>query len=137
MHQRDDGRIVLGEQEGSPDTEAHALRLAGRPNDFPTPALAQEHANRMLAVAARFAPKIQGAMAENVHIGWRPLPIDGHPVIGASPNRKDVYIAIMHSGVTLAPIVGQRVAAELLSAEESADLEPYRPDRAFELIKRY
>ena len=31
MHQRDDGRIVLGEQEGAPQNEAHAMRLRGPP----------------------------------------------------------------------------------------------------------
>ena len=41
MHQRDDGRFVLGEQAGAPTTEAHALRLEGQPNDFPTKLVAQ------------------------------------------------------------------------------------------------
>jgi glycine/D-amino acid oxidase-like deaminating enzyme len=137
MHQRDDGRVVLGEQDGAPQNEAHALRLDGRPNDFPSPAIAQEHARRMLDVAEHFAPRMQAAEVENVYIGWRPLPIDGHPVIGTSPNRPDVYIAIMHSGVTLAPIVGQRAAKELLGDTIVDSLEPYRPDRSFEMIKRY
>lgn len=137
MHQRDDGRIVLGEQDGAPQNEAHALRLDGRPNDFPAPAIAQEHARRMLDVAEQFAPDIQAAEVENVYIGWRPLPLDGHPVIGASPNRPDVYITVMHSGVTLAPIVGQLSALELLGDTLGDKLEPFRPSRSFEMIKRY
>jgi glycine/D-amino acid oxidase-like deaminating enzyme len=137
MHQRDDGRIVLGEQDGAPQNEAHALRLDGRPNSFPSPVIAQEHASRMLAVAADFAPDIQAAQVEDVYIGWRPLPIDGHPVIGASPSRPDVYIAVMHSGVTLSPIVGKLAAQELLTDTLNESLAPYRPDRSFEMIKRY
>ncbi len=137
MHQRDDGRIVLGEQDGAPENEAHALRLDGRPNDFPSALIAQEHASRMLAVAADFAPDIQGAQVEDVYIGWRPLPIDGHPVIGPSPNRPDVHIAVMHSGVTLAPIVGKLTAQEVLTDTIDNRLAPYRPERAFEMIKRY
>lgn len=137
MHQRDDGRVVLGEQDGAPQNEAHALRLDGRPNDFPSELIAHEHAGRMLAVAAEFAPDLEAAQIEDVYIGWRPLPIDGHPVIGASPNRPDVYVAIMHSGVTLAPIVGKRAARELLTDSLDTSLEPYRPDRSFEIIKRY
>ena len=35
VHQRDDGRIVLGEDAGPPQNEAHALRLHAHPNDFP------------------------------------------------------------------------------------------------------
>jgi glycine/D-amino acid oxidase-like deaminating enzyme len=137
MHQRDDGRFVLGEQEGPPKTEAHAMRLAGRPNSFPDPAIAQEHGVRMLAVAERFLPAIAAASIENAYIGWRPLPLDGHPVLGASPARPDVYLAIMHSGVSLAPIVGQLAAQELTTGEPVERLGTYRPDRKFEHVKRY
>ncbi len=137
MHQRNDGRIVLGEQDGAPENEAHALRLEGRPNDFPIPEIAQQHAARMLAVAERFSPGIASAKVDHVYIGWRPLPLDGHPVIGASPNRSDVYIAIMHSGVTLAPIVGQLAAHEMIAGNTIERLNEYRPDRVFEEIKRY
>lgn len=135
MHQRSDGRIVLGEQDGAPET--HEARLGGRPNDFPDPAIASEHAGRMLEVAARYLPGIAGAAIENVYIGWRPLPLDGHPVIGASPERPDVYLAIMHSGVTLAPIAGQLAATEILSGERLPRLDVYRPDREFNLVRRY
>ncbi len=137
MHQRDDGRIVLGEQDGAPQNEAHALRLEGRPNNFPSADIAQQHAARMLAIAERYTPGIAQAKIENVYIGWRPLPIDGHPVIGASPNRPDIYIAIMHSGVTLAPIVGQLAAHELIARTTVGRLDDYRPGRLFEEIKRY
>ena len=137
MHQRDDGCIVIGEQEGAPENEAHALRLADRPNNFPEQLIAEQHAQRMLAVAIRFAPAIEGAVFQSVRIGWRPLPLDGHPVLGASPARPDVYLAVMHSGVTLAPIVGKLLAQEISSGVSVEQLEPFRPGREFELIKRY
>ena len=137
MHQRDDGRIVLGEQDGAPQNEAHALRLQARPNDFPDTLIAQQHAARMLAVAEKFSPGIAQTKVEHVFIGWRPLPIDGHPVIGASPNRPDVYLAIMHSGVTLAPIAGQLAAYELAGESVAERLNDYRPGRVFEKISRY
>lgn len=137
MHQRDDGRIVLGEQDGAPQNEAHALRLQGRPNDFPDPAIAGQHAARMLAGAEKFLPEIAGVRIEHVYIGWRPLPIDGHPVIGASAERPDVYLAIMHSGVTLAPIVGKLAAQELTTGVPIDLLKGYRPDRLFEDLRRY
>ena len=135
MHQRSDGRIVLGEQDGAPDT--HVARLRGRPNDFPDPSFAEQHAGRMLDVAQRFLPGIDRAPIESVFIGWRPLPLDGHPVLGAAPERPDVYLAIMHSGVSLAPIAGQFAAREIASGEELPRLDPYRPGRDFELVRRY
>ena len=137
MHQREDGRIVLGEQDGAPQNEAHAMRLAGRPNSFPDPAVAAQHAARMLASAEQFSPGIAAVGIEHVYIGWRPLPIDGHPVIGRAPERPDIYIAIMHSGVTLAPLVGQLAAHELLAGATLPQLGAYRPERAFADMRRY
>ncbi len=136
MHQRADGRIVLGEQGGAPGNDAHAMRLAGRPNDFPTRVIAEQHAGRMLRLAARFLPGIADATVDAVYIGWRPLPADGHPVLGPSPARPDVYLAVMHSGVTLAPIAGQLAAREILD-DAIPLLDAFRPGRKFEFVKRY
>ena len=137
MHQRLDGRIVLGEQDGAPDTQAHAIRLKGRPITFPVKELAHQHFERIRAIATQFVPGIADAEAEAIHIGWRPLPLDGHPVLGFSSNRPDVYLAIMHSGVSLAPIIGQLVAQEVATEIPIERLSPYRPDRIFENVQRY
>lgn len=137
IHQRDDGRIVLGEQDGAPDTTAHAERLRGRPTGFPDPAIAHQHAVRILTIAEQFVPGILKAEIEEVMIGWRPLPLDGHPVLGFSPNQPSAYLAIMHSGVSLAPIVGDLVSREILGGQLAPNLEPYRPGRSFEAIRRY
>ena len=137
MHQRDDGRIVLGEQSGAPANDAHRMRLEGRPNAFPNETISREHFGRMLAIAQQFAPAISTAKMESVYIGWRPLPLDGHPVLGAVQDRPGVYLAIMHSGVSLAPVVGQLATQEIISGNPVAQLAPYRPNRKFEYIKRY
>ena len=137
IHQRLDGRVVLGEQDGAPDNEAHVQRLAGRPNAFPTGELADEHAGRILEIARRYLPAMAGARIEDVFIGWRPLPLDGHPVLGFSPAVPSAYIAIAHSGVTLAPIIGKLVAQEMLTGTRSERLAAYRPTRSFEEVRRY
>ncbi len=137
IHQRLDGRIVLGEQGGAPKTKAHKQRLAGRPNKYPSKELALQHANRIIAVAVQYLPEIKGVEVEDVSIGWRPLPIDGHPVLGFSEQVENVYIATMHSGVTLAPIVGKLVAKEVISNKPELQLQAYRPNREFTNIKRY
>jgi glycine/D-amino acid oxidase-like deaminating enzyme len=129
LHQRDDGRIVLGEEAGPPTT--HADRLAAHPNDFPTREIALEHANRMLAAAQRFVPDLVRVSFEDVVIGWRPMPVDGYPVLGVSPARKDVYLAVMHSGVTLAPIVGELAAREIVESARAEPFRDFRPDRRF------
>lgn len=138
VHQRPDGRLVLGEQDGAPETPAHDQRLASFPTRFPTKEIAQEHADRLLSTARKFIPSLPDAIKlEEVVIGWRPLPLDGHPVIGPSPVAPNSYIAIMHSGVSLAPIVGELVALELIENLERPELSPYRATRDFRRIQRY
>lgn len=137
LHQREDGRLVIGEQDGAPQNEAHAMRLKNLPNDFPAQEIAEQHGYRMLGVARQFVPGLADAVIDEAYIGWRPLPLDGHPVLGAPPDNPDVYLAIMHSGVSLAPIVGQLVTQELTQTAEMEELEPYRPTRTFERVKRY
>ncbi|MEP3050846.1 MAG: FAD-dependent oxidoreductase [Erythrobacter sp.] len=137
IHQRLDGRIVLGEQEGAPQNEAHAQRLSGRPHEFPSRELAAQHFARIMDIAVRYVPALSQAKIENVHIGWRPLPLDGHPVIGFSTMQTRAYIAIAHSGVSLAPIIGKLAAQEILTGKAAASLNDYRPDRAFDEVRRY
>ena len=60
-------------------SEAHAARLAGRPNELPSAEVGRQHAQRMLDVATVFCPRIAGAEIESVYIGWRPLPLDRCP----------------------------------------------------------
>ena len=66
---------------------------------------------------------------EKVTLGYRPLPADEFPVIGFPPNRRDVYITVMHSGVTLSPLVAELAAVEILDGVEVEPLAPYRPAR--------
>lgn len=48
-------------------------------------------------------------------VGMRPMPADGQPIIGPLPGHPGGYLAVMHSGVRLAPEIGRRIAAELAS----------------------
>ncbi|MEU4238384.1 FAD-dependent oxidoreductase [Actinoplanes sp. NPDC026619] len=57
-------------------------------------------------------------------VGVRPMPVGG-PVIGwLTP---DIYVAVMHSGVCLAPAVGRLVTAEIISDRPTPDLDGCRP----------
>ena len=88
-------------------------------------ALASEIISR-IQTKLRNIPKLR--LAE-VKIGIRPVPLDGMPVIGAVPGLVGAYTAIMHSGVTLGPFVGQLLASEILDGYESPLLKLFRPVR--------
>lgn len=68
---------------------------------------------------------------DSISLAYRPMPADGLPVIGAV-GPKGLYVAVMHSGVTLGAITGEATAAEVLGLGQEAYhdlLAPYRPAR--------
>lgn len=89
----------------------------------------QEHADELLARARHYLPSISDASAILVPVGYRPMPIDGFPVLGFVPSVPNLYIAFMHSGVTLAPLVGELATQEIVDGARVKMLNPYRPER--------
>ncbi len=65
---------------------------------------------------------------ESVTQALRPVPGDGLPVVGHT-GPDGLYLAVMHSGVTLAAIIAESVAGELSGSEASHLLAEFRPDR--------
>ena len=127
IHQQNDGKVVIGEQEGAPIS--HLNRLAWKPESFPSTAFEKQHSERIRAIAQQFVPQLETVKLEEIVIGWRPLPHDERPVVGHVKNIPGVYLATMHSGVTLAPSIGELVAMELLEGTETNLLADFRPDR--------
>jgi glycine/D-amino acid oxidase-like deaminating enzyme len=60
-------------------------------------------------------------------VGRRALPADGLPVVG--PVRDRGYVVVTHSGVTLAPLLGELVAREVCDGAEQPILAHYRVER--------
>ena len=60
-----------------------------------------------------------------------PYPVDAHPIVGYSKDWTNLYVAVMHSGATLAPLIGKLVAEEIVNQQDEAMLEPYRLQRDF------
>jgi glycine/D-amino acid oxidase-like deaminating enzyme len=111
--QRFDGRVVTGSSFG------------GTPS-----AAADEGAGRgLLREAAAFLPFLEGAALGEVTLGFRVMPEDELPVLGYPPGRPNLYVAAMHSGVTLSPLVGELAAREILDGVAVDALEPFRPSR--------
>ena len=67
--------------------------------------------------------------AQRVPVGLRPMPEDGLPIIGFPNKSTRIYVTLMHSGVTLAPIVGALGALEIATESSVNSLKPYRPTR--------
>jgi len=87
---------------------------------------ANDFATRMLARLHRRLPAAQDVEIAHIHQGLRPVPQDGLPAIGAIGG---LYVATMHSGITLAPLVGKMAAQEILHGHMEPMLANFRPDR--------
>ncbi|MQF69422.1 FAD-binding oxidoreductase [SAR202 cluster bacterium AD-804-J14_MRT_500m] len=87
------------------------------------------HAKRLIKAASCFIPALVDAEAVPVPLGFRPMPADGLPVLGFSESVPNLYLAVMHSGVTLAPLVGELSAIEIIDGTRVEMLRPYRPER--------
>ena len=64
---------------------------------------------------------------ERVTLGQRPVPKDGLPAIGLT--EEGLYLASMHSGITLAPLIGPLIAQEISEGRHFPELAPFRPTR--------
>jgi glycine/D-amino acid oxidase-like deaminating enzyme len=129
IRQASDGRVIVGEQAGPPGTESHQQYLTGRPNSYPTAELAKQHADRILEMAQHVVPQLGSAIVEHVGVGWRPMPLDGLPVVGHPVSAPGVYLAVMHSGITLAPIIGHLASMEILDGVSVEMLRNFRFER--------
>ena len=56
-------------------------------------------------------------------------PVDGQSIVGPLPGTRGLYVAVTHSGVTLAAHLSRLIAADLTTATPPAALAPYRPTR--------
>jgi glycine/D-amino acid oxidase-like deaminating enzyme len=82
----------------------------------------------LLARASKVVPSLATARLRAVHRCTRPLPEDGFPIVGWHPALDGLYVAVTHSGVTLAPYLSSLVAQDILDGG-APPLEPYRPGR--------
>jgi len=107
-----DGRIVTGGQivagVGTSITEASV-----------------DQAEQIFKQVQRFLPALDGVAIERVTLGYRVMPENEFPMIGFTGRCSNLYVAAMHSGVTLAPLIGELAAREILDGERVGSLEGY------------
>jgi len=62
-------------------------------------------------------------------VGPKPIPGDGEPVAGQLEEIPGLFVMFTHSGATLALILGELVAREILTGHETPLLRSFRPGR--------
>ena len=96
------------------------------------PARLQEIGRTLLVRASDWLPTLPIADAGrhlSTYICNRPIPQDDRPIVGRLPNISGVFVAVTHSGVTLAPLLASLLAEEIVLKHIPPLLNPYRPNR--------
>ena len=57
------------------------------------------------------------------------MPADGMPIVGFTADASGLYLAVMHAGVVMAPIVGRLATGEIVAGNEAEALAPCRLSR--------
>jgi glycine/D-amino acid oxidase-like deaminating enzyme len=88
-----------------------------------------EQADAIRARLEQYLPAMKNVPTEQVTLGHRVMPLDEYPIVGFSEECPNLYIAVTHSGVTLAPLIGELAAIEILDRVPVDALAPYRASR--------
>jgi glycine/D-amino acid oxidase-like deaminating enzyme len=121
------GSVVGLEASVPPSLPVHE-EILKRVVAFP-PGIAEMHGARILSKLAAYTPALAQGEVSHVTLGFRPMPKDGFPIVGSLPGIPAVSVCVTHSGVTLAPLLGDFMAAELVEGRDEPSLAPYRPGR--------
>ncbi len=82
-----------------------------------------ETGQAVLGRVRRLLDGADGVRLVDVRLGRRPMPADGLPIIGRVGRPAGLYLAVMHAGVTLAPVVGRLAAVELVEGVRLPELD--------------
>ena len=113
LRQTAEGRIIAGSDFAGTD-----------------PGTEPERAARELFDKVRAFLRNGAALEMDFHtVGYRPTPRDGFPILGEATDLEGLYLAVTHSGITLAPAIGRFAADEILTGNREPLLAPYRLSR--------
>ena len=108
-----DGRLIIGDDfGGTPVGENRAVTEA-----------------RVLEQAQGYFAGVGTLRIDASTVAGRPVPEDGYPCVGRVPKIDNLYVATMHSGITLAPVMAMHMAGLMLDGVEAEALAPYGIER--------
>jgi D-hydroxyproline dehydrogenase subunit beta len=85
--------------------------------------------DELLHRARRTVRGLDDARVVELKVCARPLPLDGESIVGRLPGAQGIYVAVTHSGVTLAAHLSRLITADLTTGTPPAELTPYTPVR--------
>ena len=86
-------------------------------------------AGRIARNAIRSFPVLRDIPVIRQFAGIRPMPVDGKPYLGPVERVPGLYVAVSHSGITLAALHGKAITELILDGKTEVPIGPYRPER--------
>jgi glycine/D-amino acid oxidase-like deaminating enzyme len=86
-------------------------------------------AAELLLRARRTVRGLDDARVVEYKVCARPLPVDGQSIVGRLPGAPGIYVAVTHSGVTLAAHLSRLIAADVTTGTPPVALALYTPAR--------
>jgi len=130
------GHVELATASTAAELEARVERLTGwgypaRLVDAAEAAALElrRWAGELLRRARRTVRGLDDARVVELKVCARPLPADGQSIVGRLPGTPGVYVAVTHSGVTLAAHLADLITTDLTTGTPPAPLTPYTPAR--------
>ena len=115
-----DGGLAVDSDWTEPHIQVHADG---------TPRVPAEIVQQLLTEASRVLAYGPPLKADTQGIGPKPIPGDGEPVLGQLGDISGLHVAFTHSGATLALIVGELLAQQIVTGQPHPLLRPYSPRR--------
>ena len=113
VQSRPDGRLLAGEEFSGEASQANAKATS----------------DECMACIRRAIAGADEARLDSATVGYRPTPGDGLPAFGRMAGVPGLSVAVMHSGVTLAPLVSEIMIALLLHDIVDEEAQAFRADR--------
>lgn len=98
--------------------------LTGDPQGF-----LRRKGDEVVALLRRYVRTDEDLTVESSRVGVRPIPVDGLPACGWVGHMSGLYAVVTHSGMSLGPLLGEAVAAEVIEGQDVAFLQSFRPSR--------
>ncbi|WP_419759347.1 NAD(P)/FAD-dependent oxidoreductase [Acidisoma sp.] len=118
------GLLITPTMELRQTTEGRFLAV-GEIEDGQAEGRVDESASELFA-AVKGMVDTGSTLAPGTHaVAYRSIPRDGFPAVGRTAGLLGLYAAVTHSGITLAPAIGQFAAEELLTGQRNPLLAPY------------
>jgi glycine/D-amino acid oxidase-like deaminating enzyme len=86
-------------------------------------------ATLLIDAVSKVLPSVKAQDLESIRTAMRPIPVDRLTCSGWIPGVSGYYVAVTHSGVTIAPYLAKAIADEVVRGRPHGSLAEFRPDR--------